>query len=564
MLAIYARVSSERQEKAGTVENQLIQADKYIAANGIKEYEKYIDDGITGTQEDFSNRPALMKMIDDVKKGKIEAVWTYDLNRLARKQLASLTILSILKKKKVRFISENGEMDLNNPTDILIANIFGSFAEYEVELIKMRTGLGRARKMNEGDYAKPSMYGYEKYKENGKTKFRIKEDEAQIMRHIYKGYLEGKNLRQMKQYVISSGMVSWYNMYILLKNPVYKGFVYNTSKELVKSKIYEPIVSVETWDKVNEIIAENGKRWKSQFKRAKHLGSGLISCAYCGQKFYRDKVKKDGRENYYYRHLRLSHVAQCSHKGSTIQQELFDNIIDFVFRYSFMNTLMLKHNFGELQNKLKNLDEENNEEISVLNRSIEDNKKKMNNILKAIEDGIDAAMFKEKAIAYQDGIKKAEKRKEEIIEGLSTKKGEIEGEIEAFKKNRLEEYQKANIEEKRKLINELIISSIKIDYVMIVSTRYNRHFIFDTRAKNQNKEISIEAENLVETMMNRMGIVDDDATINAIIEKQKREPYHFEVYDIRKTEDEINELQAIQKKEAEAMTKARKAKERRA
>lgn len=561
MLAIYARVSTERQEQAGTIQNQIDSAERYISANAIPKYEKYIDDGISAGSDDISIRPSLVKMMDDIKAGLISAVWAYDISRLARNDQIHAYILSVLKKNKVRLIFNAGEMDLTKPTDSLLASMLGSFAVYEKEQIKIRTMTGRNRKINNGDYSKPpNMYGYEAYKdENGKTRFRINEKEAEILRYVYNGYISGKNLRQMKDYITASGKTGWYNLYSAIKNPAYMGYTYNTTKELIKSNVYQAIVSVEVWNEVNRKIKENGKLWGQQPRKAMFLGSGLIICGYCGKKFYQVNTKK----YLYYRHVRLANI-ECKHTGTTIAKTVYDKILDFVFQYSYKNKLMLRHSFGELQRQSETIDEEKGKEISLLRRTIEENNKKLSNILSAIKKGISAEMFVNEAVSLQDEIKKMETRIEETRSEISIKKNAIEGELEEFKANRLKEYKKADIEEKRKLIIMLIISSIKIENTLIVSTKYNRHFIFDTRGTKQSALLEMEDDELISKMMRYMNIRREDETINAIIEKQSTKPYHYEVYDLRLKEDEIEAIIDENNRRDKELSKDRREAERRA
>jgi DNA invertase Pin-like site-specific DNA recombinase len=62
--ALYARVSTDAQQKEGTIESQLSELRKQVAAAGHELVKEYIDDGITGT---VLERPALEQLREDAK-----------------------------------------------------------------------------------------------------------------------------------------------------------------------------------------------------------------------------------------------------------------------------------------------------------------------------------------------------------------------------------------------------------------------------------------------------------------------------------------------------------------
>ena len=70
--ALYARVSTDAQQKEGTIESQLVELRRQIAAAGNVLAEEYIDDGYTGTLLD---RPALNRMRADLKTDRFDRIY---------------------------------------------------------------------------------------------------------------------------------------------------------------------------------------------------------------------------------------------------------------------------------------------------------------------------------------------------------------------------------------------------------------------------------------------------------------------------------------------------------
>jgi site-specific DNA recombinase len=79
--ALYARVSTDAQQKEGTIESQLVELKKQITAAGHVLAEEYIDDGYTGMLLD---RPALNRMRADLKTCRFDRIYFLAADRIAR------------------------------------------------------------------------------------------------------------------------------------------------------------------------------------------------------------------------------------------------------------------------------------------------------------------------------------------------------------------------------------------------------------------------------------------------------------------------------------------------
>ena len=79
--ALYARVSTDAQQKEGTIDSQLVELKRQIAAAGHVLAAEYIDDGYTGTLLD---RPALNRMRADVKTDRFDRIYFLAADRIAR------------------------------------------------------------------------------------------------------------------------------------------------------------------------------------------------------------------------------------------------------------------------------------------------------------------------------------------------------------------------------------------------------------------------------------------------------------------------------------------------
>ena len=91
MIACYQRVSSREQAENGhSIDEQIARCKSFCDAKGWKDIQNYTDAGFTGANTD---RPALKRLIEDIKKGKVDKVLIYKLDRLSRSQKDTLWII---------------------------------------------------------------------------------------------------------------------------------------------------------------------------------------------------------------------------------------------------------------------------------------------------------------------------------------------------------------------------------------------------------------------------------------------------------------------------------------
>ena len=189
---VYTRVSTDAQGEDGKVSlpEQERMAKACIESKGWKYIRTYEDNGYSGRTTD---RPALKKMLSDVKNGEIEAIVIYKLDRLSRKQRDTISIIEDdLLKNNVDLISLNETLDTSSPWGRAMIGVLSSFNQLESENIAMRTAMGRYATAREGGYAggKPPL-GYRVVEGH----LVIVPEEAEIVRLVFALRSEGKTLQ---------------------------------------------------------------------------------------------------------------------------------------------------------------------------------------------------------------------------------------------------------------------------------------------------------------------------------------------------------------------------------
>ena len=137
-IAIYLRVSSNRQDTKSQ------EPDLQTWAKAQAEPVAWYKDKFTGT---VMQRPALERLLADVRSGKVRKVCVWRLDRLGRTAKGLLTLLDELQVLGVGFVSLREGFDLGTPAGRLMAGVLASVAAYETEVRRERqlAGIQRAR-----------------------------------------------------------------------------------------------------------------------------------------------------------------------------------------------------------------------------------------------------------------------------------------------------------------------------------------------------------------------------------------------------------------------------------
>src|SRR5437763_6047912 len=203
LIAVYARVSTARQEEENTIETQLFAIREFAVAKGYTIVQEYIDEGWSG---DMLARPALDLLRQDAKKKLWDAVLFYDPDRLARRYSFQELVMDELRELRIEPLFVTVPPSRNHE-DRLLYGVRGVFAEYERIKITERFRLGKVRKANEGHViATEAPYGYRLVPRHGKpgdpefvqTHYEIDEAEAQVVRSIFEWVVHDRlTIRQM-------------------------------------------------------------------------------------------------------------------------------------------------------------------------------------------------------------------------------------------------------------------------------------------------------------------------------------------------------------------------------
>src|SRR5450631_4832542 len=191
--AIYARVSSERQRQAETIQSQLA-ALRDLAGRR----ELLVSDDLVFEDDGFSGatliRPALERLRDRAAEGAFEVLLCQAPDRLARRYAYQVLLLEELARAGVEVIFAKEPERSGSPEDELLRQFQGMIAEYERAQIAERTRRGKAHRARAGSQAvmsgAPYGYQYIKKADHCDAYWEIDEVQAQVVRDVFDRYVE--------------------------------------------------------------------------------------------------------------------------------------------------------------------------------------------------------------------------------------------------------------------------------------------------------------------------------------------------------------------------------------
>ena len=195
--ALYARVSTPKQEEEATIDSQIAAIERYIRNNSYELPPDYyfLDKAVSGARLD---RPALDQLRHLAADRAFSVMVCYSPDRLSRSYPHQWVVMDELQRNGVRVEFVNQPELGDNPQAQLLLGVQGLFAEYERAMIKERLRLGRLYKMRTGQLMhNAAPYGYRYIPRNesgGGSYWVVAEREAEAVRQIYAWYTGAEKL----------------------------------------------------------------------------------------------------------------------------------------------------------------------------------------------------------------------------------------------------------------------------------------------------------------------------------------------------------------------------------
>lgn len=329
-VAAYCRVSTDSDEQATSYDAQIEHYTAYI--NGHPDWELagiYADDGISGTNT--KKREEFNRMIDECMAGNIDMVITKSISRFARNTLDCLKYIRQLKDKNIPVFFEKENINSMDSKGEVMLTIMASLAQQESQSLSQNVKLGLQYRYQQGEI-QINCARFLGYTKDENKHLVIVPEEADVVKRIYREYLEGASMLKIARGLEADGILNgagkerWHtsNVNQILRNEKYIGdallqktyTVDFLTKKRVKNNglvpqyyvenSHEAIIPREIFMQVQEElirrrIVHTSPNGKNRTFSSNHCFAQMIICGNCGEVFRRVHWNNRGKKSVVWR-----------------------------------------------------------------------------------------------------------------------------------------------------------------------------------------------------------------------------------------------------------------------
>ena len=327
--ALYARVSSDKQDVDLSISAQLRALRDYADKNGYEVAREFVDEAESGRTV---NRPVFQEMIRlaRVRPPPFQAILVWKLSRFARNREDSIIYKSLLRKHGVQVISINEPVE-NSPTGRMMEGIIEVLDEFYSANLAQEVTRGMREAAARGFWVSAhSPYGYRRVKvqdgSRSRTKLEPYDGAAGVVRRLYELADSGMGCKEIATRLNAEGIPSpkgkaWGKgrVHAVLTNEVYTGTaVWGRQGDYHRESGLEPVrvegafpalIDRATFDRVQAFLRSRGPKVVAPRRvSSPYLLSGLLHCGRCGAAMF-GHAAKSGRYHYY--------VCATAHRNGT-------------------------------------------------------------------------------------------------------------------------------------------------------------------------------------------------------------------------------------------------------
>lgn len=318
--ALYARVSTEEQAMHGvSLDAQKERLLQYAKENELTVVDIYVDEGISARKR-YTRRSEFMRMLDDVRAGRIDVVLFIKLDRWFRNIADYYEVQAILDRHGVQWIATEEDYDTTTANGRLALNIKLAIAQDESDRTSERIKFVFQNMVKEGRVISGmTPLGYTV--ENKRAV--IRESDAEIVRAMFDKYIDSRSMKATSRYLLErfGKSIDVRNMKKMLTNPWYIGEAYGI-------KGWCPaIVDEKTFRLAGSIVEVRSARYDGTRSDRVYLFTGIVFCGCCGRRmttYSCGNKNADGsvRQNFIYYRCYAHTMRLCDMKKQFNQDKL--------------------------------------------------------------------------------------------------------------------------------------------------------------------------------------------------------------------------------------------------
>ncbi len=458
---IYARYSSDNQREE-SIEGQIRECTAFAEKNGITILRHYIDRAYSAKTD---NRPEFQNMIKDSSKKLFDTIIVWKLDRFARNRYDSARYKALLKRNGVKVVSAT-ELISNGSEGIILESVLEGVAEYYSADLSEKVSRGMTEnalkcKHNGGRYPIGYMI-------DDKQHLQIDPVVAPIVIDIFKMYDEGATIKQIIDVLneqgianhLGYGKLSYDSVRHMLKNRRYIGEY--SFRDIVISNGIPAIVPEDLFERVQQRMEKNRKAPARNKAEDDYLLTTKLFCGYCGAYLCGDSgTNRRGQTYRYYKCVSVKKKKGNCHKKPVRKEWIEDLVVNEIVKI-----VMDDATVEAIVSAVMDLQEKENTNIPLYEQQIQETNKGIQNLLKAIQEGILSRALVER-------LKELQVYKEELESKLKSEsmiKPKVSAEYVTSWLHRFRQT-KVNNKEHRKVLIDTFVNAIflyddKIDIVL--------------------------------------------------------------------------------------------------
>ena len=399
-VALYARVSSDRQDVDLSIAAQLRALRDYAEKHDYLVAREYVDEAESGR---IADRPQFTKMLDEAAKPEapFKEILVWKFSRFTRKREHAVAFKSMLRRRGIRVVSITEQAD-DTPTGKLLEAIIESVDEFYSENLAQEVTRGMREAASRGFWVTSyAPYGYSRVMVQDGPKKRptleLDPPADAVVKRIFDMALQGKSSLDITKALNAEGVASprgkrWLKstIHTILSNEAYTGTVVWGAKAKdgappVRVEDAHPaIISKGEFQRVKKLLRSRApKSVHPRRASSPYLLSGLVRCQTCGRAMTAAEAKSGKYTYYVCQSLMKRGSGACD--SPRLNAKSFEKLIVHEIRENVLTESNIRDLVKLLDEEMDGVAREQRERLQTIDEELEDVKRRLGRIWQAIE-----------------------------------------------------------------------------------------------------------------------------------------------------------------------------------
>ena len=399
-VALYARVSSDRQDVDLSIAAQLRALRDYAEKHDYLVAREYVDEAESGR---IADRPQFQKMLNEAAKPEapFKEILVWKFSRFTRKREHAVAFKSMLRRRGVRVVSITEQAD-DTPTGKLLEAIIESVDEFYSENLAQEVVRGMREAASRGFWMTTyAPYGYKRvHVQDGaakRPKLELNPPADAVVKRVFDMVLQGKSILDVTKTLNAEGIPTTNGkkrlkttIHTMLSHEAYTGTVVwganakDGAPPVRVEEAHPAIVSKRDFQKARRLLGSRApKKVNPRRASSPYLLSGIAKCETCGKAMTAAEAKS-GKYTYYICHSLLKR-GKGTCKTPRLNAKSFEKLIVNEIRANILTESNIRDLVKLLDEEMDGVARDQRQRLETIEEELEDVKKRLGRIWNHIE-----------------------------------------------------------------------------------------------------------------------------------------------------------------------------------